>query len=343
MNELHDNKAAAARAGLRLGSRASPLALAQARMTADALATAGSAGAAIVPMSTTGDRVQDRALREIGGKALWTRELDRALLDGEIDAAVHSMKDVETQLAPGLALAAMLPRADVRDRLIGALSLADIADGAIVGTASPRRTAQLLHSRPDLRVAILRGNVAGRLQKVADGAVAATFLAAAGLDRLGVDAGVALDLADWLPAVAQGAVGITCRADDAAMLTLLAGIDHWPTRLAVAAERGLLEGLGGSCHTAVAAHAMGDAGGWTLRADLYSPDGADRLRDSLATPVLATLAEARALGLALAERLLARATPAIRQSLEAASHPPSLEAASHPSPEAARPLPEDGG
>ena len=209
--------------------------------------------AEITIISTTGDRVQDRPLAEIGGKALWTKELDAALLDGRIDCAVHSMKDVETGLKDGIVLAAMLPRADVRERLLGAHSIEELPQGARVGTSSPRRAAQLLGMRPDLRIEMLRGNVATRMEKVSSGAIDATLLAAAGLDRLGVAAGAAIPVTTMLPASAQGAVGITARADDAAALALLAAIDHAPTFAAVMLERGFLAALGGTCHSPVAA------------------------------------------------------------------------------------------
>jgi hydroxymethylbilane synthase len=294
---------------LRIGTRGSPLALAQARMVQQLLGGEAAAGLAIV--ETSGDRVQDRPLREIGGKALWTRELDRALLDGAIDLAVHSMKDVETQLAQGIALAATLPRADPSDRLVGASSIAAIPVGATVGTSSPRRSAQLLHRRPDVRIVTLRGNVGTRLARVAEGNPAATFLAAAGLDRLGIVAGTSLALEEWLPAVAQGAIGITCRADDAQLRARLVQHDHAATRLAVTTERALLAGLGGSCHTAVAAHAVLRAGRLCLAAELMSPCGRDLLREEgEAEP-----GEGEALGRAIAERFLSRATPAIRASL----------------------------
>lgn len=307
---------------LRLGTRGSPLALAQARMAAEALArTGGSEPPAVetVVIQTTGDRVQDRPLAEIGGKALWTRELDRALLAGEVDAAVHSMKDVETRLVPGLVLAAVLPRADVRDRLIGADSIAALPGGAKVGTSSPRRAAQLRHRRPDVEPVLLRGNVETRLRAVAEGRVVATFLAAAGLERLGIDEGRPLALDDWLPAASQGVVGITCRADDIRVRDRLALFDHAPTHLCLRAERALLDRLGGSCHTAVAVLATAvcrDRAGSAfshlhLRAELLCPDGTDSIRDRLDGPPDAP----EALGHALADRLLARATPAILASL----------------------------
>lgn len=301
---------------MRVGTRGSPLAMAQARMTADALQVAHGPDLAVslVEISTKGDRVQDRALREIGGKALWTRELDRALLDGDIDCAVHSMKDVETFLARGIALVAVLERADPRDRLIGAESLSDLLPGTVVGTSSPRRAAQLLHRRPDLNIVTLRGNVQTRLNAIAEGRVGASFLAAAGLDRLGIAEGHVLAIDDWLPAASQGIVGITCRADDARTQALLKAINHPPSMVAMEAERAVLEGLGGSCHTSVAVHAYLVAGGIDLHAELLSPDGRDRVADSIRGD-----GAPRALGLALAARLMAAATPDILASLDGAA------------------------
>lgn len=313
---------------LRLGTRGSPLALAQARMAEAALAAAHGASVADIAtiiVQTQGDRIQDRPLAEIGGKALWTKELDRALIEGEVDFAVHSMKDVETTLAPGIALAAVLPRADPRDRLVGAESLAAIPHGATVGTSSPRRAAQLLNRRPDLSVISFRGNVQTRLRQLEEGKVAATFLAAAGLDRLGIAAGVPLDPETWLPAASQAIVGITCRADDAPMLALLAAINDTDTMQCLLAERALLRGLGGSCHTAVAAQARTEArteaqtaNGLRLDAELLSPDG----RDCVAGSILSAdsgMDDPDALGAALARRLLEQATPAILRSLEQAT------------------------
>lgn len=268
---------------------------------------------AIDAVQTVGDKVLDRPLAEIGGKALWTKELDGALIEGRIDFAVHSMKDVETVLAPGIMLAAVLERADPRDRLVGAGRIADLPAGAIVGTSSPRRTAQLLNRRPDLRVEVLRGNVQTRLKAIAEGRAAATFLAAAGLDRLGIAEGSVLPIDDWLPAASQGIVGITCRADDAVTRGLLQAVNHAPSMDALLAERAVLEGLGGSCHTSVAVHAAHVDGGLALQAELLSPDGRDRVDARLWSSDAP-----RALGLALADQLLAAATPAIRASLEAA-------------------------
>ncbi|WP_454885939.1 hydroxymethylbilane synthase [Sphingomonas oryzagri] len=290
---------------LRLGTRGSPLALVQANMVANALRVAhgwGEGAIVIVPVKTTGDRVQDRPLAEIGGKALWTKELDRALLDGAIDFAVHSMKDVETIRPAAIRIAAMLPRADARDRLIGAASIAALPHGARIGTSSPRRAAQLRHLRPDLSIVPFRGNVDTRLRKLAQREADATLLAAAGLERLGrPDIGVAIPLDVMLPAPAQGAVGIEARADDAITLALLAAIDHTETHRCIATERTLLAALGGDCHSPVAALATPDGG---LRAELLSEDGAFHVIGHR-TP--ASPAEAGE----LADWLLAQAPPAI--------------------------------
>jgi hydroxymethylbilane synthase len=294
----------------KLGTRGSPLALAQAHMTAAALAAAhgwGPGVAEIVVISTTGDRVQDRPLAEIGGKALWTKELDAALTDGRIDCGVHSMKDVETQLRDGIALAAMLPRADVRERLIGADSIVALPHGARIGTSSPRRAAQLLGMRPDLQIETLRGNVATRMAKVDSGAVHATLLAAAGLDRLGVAAGAAIPVETMLPASAQGAVGITARADDGATLALLAAIDCATTHAAVRLERGFLAALGGSCHSPVAALAHIDGVMVHFRAQIMAEDGSE----IQAGEFTAATAEAPRRVAALAAELLAAASPGL--------------------------------
>jgi hydroxymethylbilane synthase len=280
--------------------------LAQARLVADALRTAHGwedEAIEIVPVTTTGDRVQDRPLAEIGGKALWTKELDRALLDGAIDFAVHSMKDVETIRPAAIRIAAMLPRADVRDRLIGAESIAALAAGARIGTSSPRRAAQVRHLRPDLAIVPFRGNVDTRLHKVAAGEAEATLLAAAGLDRLGRgDVGAAIPIETMLPAPAQGAVGIEARADDAATLTLLAAIDDPDTHACVAAERALLAALGADCHSPVAALARRDGARIHLRAELLREDGAERVADDIEIDARRPSDAA-----ALADRLLAAA------------------------------------
>ena len=261
----------------KLGTRGSPLALTQANMVRDALCAAHGwtpDEVELVVIRTTGDRVQDRALAEIGGKALWTKELDRALLAREIDAAVHSMKDVETIRPPEIRIAAMLPRADVRDRLIGADSVADLPRGAVVGTSSPRRRAQLLRLRPDLRVVLFRGNVDTRLAKLAAGEADATLLAAAGLDRLGRDGvGRAIPTDEMLPAPAQGAVGIEVLASHDEAMIAVAAIDDPATSACVLTERALLAALGADCHSPVAALAALSGEMLTLRAELIAEDG----------------------------------------------------------------------
>ncbi|MEA1072439.1 hydroxymethylbilane synthase [Sphingomonas sp. LY160] len=293
-----------------LGSRGSPLALAQARMAAAALEQAhgwptGSVKIRVV--KTSGDRIQDRPLAEVGGKALWTKELDLALLAGETHASVHSMKDVESERPDTLAIAAMLPRADVRDRLIGAASVADLPQGALVGSSSPRRTAQLLRLRPDLRLVSIRGNVDTRLAKREAGEVDATLLAAAGLDRLGRhDVGVPIP--EMLPAPAQGAVGIECRADDGATRALLTAIDHSDTCAAVAAERAFTRALGGSCHSPVAALAIVKDGAIHFRAQILSEDGREAMQADTHFAVGETDRAEE-----LAREMLARAPDAIRR------------------------------
>jgi len=262
---------------LRLGTRGSPLALAQARMTAEALCGRyGWKADAIetVIVQTSGDRIQDRALAEIGGKALWTKELDRALVAGEIDFAVHSMKDVETIRPSAIRIAAMLPRADVRDRLVGADSFAALPANPVVGSSSPRRAAQVKRLRPDAQVVLFRGNVATRLAKLAAGEVHATLLAAAGLDRLGQqDVGSHIGLDVMLPAPSQGAVGIEPLSNNAAMLALLSGINDADTFDCVMAERAVLKGLGGTCHSPIAALGRLDGEIIRLAAEILSPDG----------------------------------------------------------------------
>ncbi len=283
------------------------MALAQARMVATALAGRGTRSE-IVVISTVGDRVQDRPLAEIGGKALWTRELDAALIDRRIDLAVHSMKDVETDLAEDIMLVAMLPRADVRDRLIGAESLAALPEGGRVGTSSPRRAAQLKAVRPDLVIEMLRGNVATRLARIEAGDFDATLLAAAGLDRLGIDAGVALEIDEWLPAPAQGAVGIAVRRGDIAVAAAVAAIDHDDTSTAVRLERHFLACLDADCHSPVAALARVHGAGLKFTGEIILADGSERQRGA----VEATRDGAADAVAVLAAELLARASPALR-------------------------------
>ena len=294
---------------LRLGTRGSPLALTQARMVASALCRAhgwGGDAIEIVPIRTSGDRIQDRALAEVGGKALWTKELDRALDAGEIDFAVHSMKDVETIRPDSIVIAAMLPRADVRDRLIGVDSLSALRHGAVVGTSSPRRSAQVRRARPDVSITLFRGNVDTRLAKLAAGEADATLLAAAGLARLDrPDVGTPVPVEEMLPAPAQGAVGIETLAANAALRDALAAIDDAPTSACVRAERALLAGLGADCRSPVAALATLDGGTLRLRAEILSADGGEHVAGEAE---IAGEADAAA----LARSLLDRASPALR-------------------------------
>jgi hydroxymethylbilane synthase len=299
----------------RIGTRASPLAMRQAEMVRDALiASHGWADDAVqlVPMVATGDKIQDRALAEVGGKALWTKELDRALDLGKTDCSVHSMKDVETLRPDRFRLAAMLPRADVRDRLIGATSLDALPQGARIGTSSPRRAAQVQRYRSDFRVVLMRGNVGTRLAKLEAGEADATFLAAAGLDRLGMDdVGAALDVAAMLPAPQQGAIGIEIRSDDADALAVIAAIDDAATSRAVLAERALLVGLGGDCRSPVAALASADAQGMLrLTAQIFAEDGSDMVTGEIA--LMGGAQENAAQARSLAADMLARANPTIR-------------------------------
>ena len=267
---------------LRIGTRGSPLALAQTHEVRDRLAAAwpelSHPGAIeVTVIKTTGDLIQDRPLAEIGGKGLFTKELDESMLAGRIDLAVHSMKDVPTVLPPGIVLPSMLEREDVRDAFISltARSLAELPLGAVVGTASLRRGAQLLHRRPDLKVVNFRGNVQTRLRKLGEGEVAATLLAMAGLRRLGLaqHATAQLSVDEMLPAVAQGAVGITCRADDDQAHRFLARLTHDETMVRVEAERAFLATLDGSCRTPIAALALLDGDRLSLRGLIISPDG----------------------------------------------------------------------
>ena len=266
---------------LRLGTRRSPLALAQAEEAQARLCAAHGWGAdavELVPVVASGDKVQDRPLAEIGGKALWTKELDAWLLAGEIDFAVHSAKDVETLRPEALVIAAVLEREDVRDVLIGAESIRALPQGAVIGTSAPRRAAQLLHQRPDCTVVTFRGNVATRLAKLAAGDVDATLLAKAGLNRLGeTGTGHPLDAEYWLPAPGQGAIAIECRSAHAEMRALLTSIDHTPSHAELTAERALLAALGGNCHSPIAVLSNWAGANLTMQAAIFSPDGAVRI------------------------------------------------------------------
>ena len=296
---------------LKLGTRRSPLAMAQAEEARKRLCAAhgwNEGAIALVPVTASGDRIQNRPLAEIGGKALWTKELDAWLIAGEIDFAVHSLKDVETIRPAAIAIAAILPREDVRDVLVGAASIHALPHGARIGTSAPRRAAQVLHARPDCTVVPFRGNVATRLAKLAAGEADATLLAAAGLNRLGQHGtGHPLDPDEWLPAPGQGAIAIECRTDDAATRALLAAIDHAPSRAAVMAERALLAALGGNCHSPIAVLTRAEGTELVLRAALFSPDGAERIEGTVRFAASDPDGAGR-----LADELLARAVPAIR-------------------------------
>jgi hydroxymethylbilane synthase len=299
---------------LRLGTRGSPLARRQAELAAAAL-RAGSAdlraeGAIeTVVIRTTGDRVRDRPLAEIGGKGLFCKELEAALLDGRIDLAVHSVKDLPTWLPEGLILAAVLPRDDPRDALIagGVASIAGLPPEARVGTASLRRRAQLLARRPDLRIGLLRGNVETRLARVRDGEIDATLLSLAGLLRLGLDAAASavLEPEELLPAVGQGAIGLQCREADAAVRALLAAVDHRPSSVCIQAERAMLDALDGSCHTPIAGLATLAGGTLHLRGLVARADGS-RCLDTTRSGSPST---AEALGRDAGLELRARAGP----------------------------------
>ena len=286
---------------LRLGTRGSKLALVQAGLVRDALASAHPALAApnaieIVVIRTTGDAVQDRPLAEIGGKGLFVKEIEEALVSRRIDAAIHSMKDMPTAQPLGLEIAAFLPREDARDVLIAGevRRIADLKQGAIVGTSALRRQAQLLHLRPDLDIVGLRGNVDTRLAKREAGVVEATLLALAGLKRLGLGhVGAPISEDEILPAVGQGAVCIECRTDDAKVRAWLAAIDHAPTATRVAAEHAMLAVLDGSCRTPIAGHATLTADGTLhLRGLIVKPDGSE----AIATERRGTAGDAEALG-----------------------------------------------
>jgi hydroxymethylbilane synthase len=267
---------------LRIGSRGSPLALIQARAVQSRLAAAAgldSGRIEIVAIRTTGDAVQDRPLAEAGGKGLFTKEIEEALVAGKIDLAVHSSKDLPTLLPAGLLLAGFLPREDPRDAFISrkAKTLRELAPGAVVGTASPRREALVKRLRPDLKVVTLRGNVETRLAKLDAGEVDATILAVAGLKRLGLlaEATAILDPDEFLPAVGQGAIGIETRADDANTRALVAKVDDPDTAIALAAERAFLAVLDGSCRTPIGGHAEINGENIRFRGVIVKPDGSE--------------------------------------------------------------------
>jgi len=268
-------------AKIRIGTRGSPLALAQARQVMAQLVAAQGLGdddCEIVVIKTSGDRITDRPLAEAGGKGLFTKEIEEALLAGDIDLAVHSMKDMPTVLPDGLAIAAALKREDPRDAFISAAygTLAELPSGATVGTSSLRRQAQALHRRPDIQVVPLRGNVETRLRKLEQGVADATFLACAGLNRLGLSQHIRarIDTDVMLPAVAQGAVGVEIRSGDERTAQLIAPLNDATTALCVAAERAFLARLDGSCRTPIAGLAELRDGTLQFRGEILTPDGA---------------------------------------------------------------------
>ena len=297
---------------LRIGTRGSPLALAQAHETRDRLMAAhGLAQTAfeVVVIRTTGDRVTDRPLGQIGGKGLFTKEIEDALLSGDIDIAVHSMKDMPTRLPDGLDIACLLPREDVRDAFVSLThaSLAAMPAGAVVGTSSLRRRAQLLHKRPDLKVVEFRGNVQTRLRKLQEGVAEATFLACAGLRRLGqadlIRAPVEPE--EMLPAVAQGAIGVETRVEDQATAALLTPIHDIETGIRLAAERAFLAALDGSCRTPIGGLAELAGGELRFRGEIIRPDGSERLATERTGPA----GDAAAMGADAAAELRGKAGP----------------------------------
>lgn len=295
---------------VRIGTRGSPLALAQAHEVRVRLMAAHSRPEGdfqIVVIKTAGDRILDRPLAEVGGKGLFTKEIEDLLLSGDIDLAVHSMKDMQTELPDGLTIGAVLEREDVRDAFISLAyaSLADLPRGAVVGTSSLRRQAQVKRLRPDLEVIGFRGNVQTRLKKLEDGVAAATFLACAGLKRLGLQQRItrAVPTEEMLPAVAQAAIGIEIREGDAAVAALIKPLDHATTHTAVAAERAYLKRLEGSCRTPIGGLATLDGARLTLRGEILTPDGTVLHATERSGPA----ADAEAIGDAAARELLERA------------------------------------
>ncbi|SMC80897.1 hydroxymethylbilane synthase [Primorskyibacter flagellatus] len=301
---------------LKIGTRASPLALAQAHETRDRLAAAFALDPAafeIVPIKTTGDDraliAADRPLKEIGGKGLFTKEIEEQLLSGGIDIAVHSMKDMPVLQPAGLVLDCYLPREDVRDAFVSNAftGIFELPHASTVGTSSLRRRAQLLHRRPDLTVVEFRGNVQTRLRKLSDGVADATFLAMAGLNRLAMAdvPRTAIAPEDMLPAIAQGAIGIERRADDARTAHMLAAIHDALTGKQLAAERAFLATLDGSCETPIGGLAELDGGTLRLRGEILRPDGSDAVSDDASAPV----EDGAALGHEMARKLLAQGGP----------------------------------
>ncbi len=295
----------------KIGTRGSPLALWQAHEVRRCLMAAYSlpeTAFEIVVIKVTGDQILDKALKEIGGKGLFTREIEEALLDGGIDIAVHSMKDMPTVQPAGLILDCYLPREDVRDGFVSpaVAGLMDLPQGATVGSSSLRRRAQLAHRRPDLKLVEFRGNVQTRMKKLEDGVAVATFLAMAGLNRLGMaQHAKPIAVTEMLPAVAQGAIGVERHLADPRAEAMLAAIHHTPTGQQLAAERGFLARLDGSCETPIAGLAVLEGSTLWLRGEILRPDGTRVIAGELRGPV----ADAAAIGAALADQLLAKAGP----------------------------------
>jgi hydroxymethylbilane synthase len=297
---------------LNIGTRGSPLALAQAYETRERLSKAFDLpfdAFNIFVIKTTGDKIIDRPLKEIGGKGLFTREIEEDMLSGAIDIAVHSMKDMPTIQPDGLVLDTYLPREDVRDAFISprCTGLGELAENAVVGTSSLRRHAQLKMRRPDLEVVEFRGNMQTRLKKLDDGVAEATFLAMAGLNRLKMDhvPKYAIDVEDMLPAVAQGAIGIERRIDDHRAADMLSAIHDLETGQRLAAERSFLKALDGSCETPIASLAELDGGNLRLRGEVLRPDGSEAINDDMN----GLIEDGAAMGVEMAAKLLARAGP----------------------------------
>ena len=297
---------------LRIGTRGSPLALAQANLVARLLSERHGVpieAIAIRVITTSGDRLTDRPLSEAGGKGLFSKEIEAAILAGEVDLGVHSSKDMASVLPDGLVLSTFLQREDVRDAFVSHqyANLAEMPAGAKLGTSSIRRAAQMLRERPDIVVVPFRGNVDTRLGKLEQGIADATLLAAAGLNRLGKSSHIRsyIDPRRFPPAPAQGAIGLEHRLDDARTTALVAPLDHTPTSIAIAAERALLAELDGSCRTPIGAFTELNETSCTLHGEILSPDGAEAFTASLS----GTPDEARALGSALGKKLLGLAGP----------------------------------
>lgn len=301
---------------IRIATRRSRLALWQAEHVVARLRAAHSGLAVrLLPMATEGDRIVDRALAGVGGKGLFIKELEAAILAGQADIAVHSMKDVPAALLDGMAITAVLERADPRDAFVSNLhaTFAELPQGARVGTSSLRRQSQLKRARPDLEIAVLRGNVETRLRKLDQGEFAAIILASAGLDRLELGARIRERLAPekMLPAVGQGVIGVECQSADARVRSLLAPLEHTATRRCLEAERAFAARLGGSCQSPIAGYAMLAGDRIDLRGLVGSPDG----RAVFADRIAGAAGDAARLGTVLAERLLAAGAEALLKSL----------------------------